>query len=101
MLRRLIVIVLIAWLSFWSGNYLGELNATSAWAASERSDLQALSLLKRIVDRDPSVSPVLAAQVDARKVELDRLEEAQRYSLPHFVLFPVLAPFRRLALTWL
>jgi hypothetical protein len=101
MLRRTIAIVLIAWLSFWWGHYFGGLDTTQDWVASERDDFQALSLLKRLADTDGGVATALAAQVAAKKAEVDQLEEASTFSLTHFVLFPALGPFRRIALAWL
>lgn len=100
-MRNIIITVLVAWLSFWWGQYVGELNVTSSWLASERSDLQTLSLLKRIVEAEPAIASVVAAQSDAKNTEIRTLEEAKEFSIVHFVLFPVLGPFRRLALAQL
>jgi len=101
MLRNAIILVLVGWLSFWWGHYVGELNATGAWLAAERNDLQALLLLKRTVDTNPTAAQVLATQIDAKKAEVDQLEEAKRFSVIHFALFPVLGPIRRLFLATL
>jgi hypothetical protein len=100
-LRYSIIIVLAVWLMFWWGHYVGELNATGAWLATERNDLQALLLLKRVVDADPAATQVLAAQIDAKKTEVHQLEEAKKFSVIHFALFPVLGPIRWLALATL
>lgn len=100
-LRNSIIIVFGVWLTFWWGHYAGELNATGAWLAAERTNLQTLTLLKRIVDADPAVTQVLAAQIDAKKIEIHQLEEAKEFSVIHFALFPVLGPIRRFALATL
>ena len=97
-LRNSIIIVLGVWWTFWWGNYVGEFNATGAWLATERTNLQTLILLKRIVDADPAATQVLAAQIDAKKVEIYQLEEAKEFSVIHFAFFPVLGPIRRFAL---
>jgi len=101
MVRNAMILVLAGWLSFWWGHYIGELNAAGAWLAAERNDLQALLLLKRAVDTNPTAAQVLATQIDAKKTEVDQLEEAKRFSVIHFVLFPVLGPIRRLFLATL
>ncbi len=51
-----------------------------------------------VVDADSAGAAMIVAQIDAKKAEVNELEEAKEFSLIHFAFFPILGPIRRLAL---